>query len=64
MSDEQAKAQTAQPGGDTVFGKIIRGEIPCNKIYEDDQVCDHSFPNWILKLSQNCHCKISITDSE
>jgi len=23
---------------DTVFGKIIRGEIPCHKIYEDDQV--------------------------
>lgn len=21
---------------DTVFGKIIRGEIPCTKIYEDD----------------------------
>ena len=23
---------------DTVFGKIIRGEIPCNKVYEDDKV--------------------------
>ena len=23
---------------DTVFGKIIRGEIPCHKIYEDDKV--------------------------
>ena len=23
---------------DTVFGKIIRGEIPCHKVYEDDQV--------------------------
>jgi histidine triad (HIT) family protein len=23
---------------DTVFGKIVRGEIPCNKVYEDDQV--------------------------
>jgi histidine triad (HIT) family protein len=23
---------------DTVFGKIIRGEIPCHKIYEDDRV--------------------------
>ena len=38
MSDEQAKAQTAAPGGDTIFGKIIRGEIPCKKIYEDEQV--------------------------
>lgn len=23
---------------ETVFGKIIRGEIPCHKVYEDDQV--------------------------
>ena len=22
----------------TVFGKILRGEIPCAKVYEDDQV--------------------------
>jgi histidine triad (HIT) family protein len=23
---------------DTIFSKIIRGEIPCHKVYEDDQV--------------------------
>lgn len=23
---------------DTVFGKIVRGEIPCHKVYEDAQV--------------------------
>jgi histidine triad (HIT) family protein len=23
---------------DTVFGKIVRGEIPCNKVYEDEMV--------------------------
>jgi histidine triad (HIT) family protein len=23
---------------DTVFGKILRGEIPCHRIYEDDKV--------------------------
>ena len=23
---------------DTVFGKIVRGEIPCNKVYEDDKI--------------------------
>lgn len=23
---------------DTVFGKIVRGQIPCHKIYEDDKV--------------------------
>ncbi|XP_072173896.1 uncharacterized protein [Diadema setosum] len=36
MSDEQAKAQTAKPGEDTIFGKIIRKEIPADIIYEDD----------------------------
>ena len=25
-------------GNDTIFGKIIRGEIPCKKVYEDDDV--------------------------
>lgn len=39
MADETAKAQTAQPGGDTIFGKIIRKEIPATLIHEDDQVC-------------------------
>ncbi|OWF47324.1 histidine triad nucleotide-binding protein 1-like [Mizuhopecten yessoensis] len=34
---EVEKAQTAKPGGDTVFGKILRGEIPCSFIHEDDQ---------------------------
>jgi histidine triad (HIT) family protein len=24
--------------GETIFSKIIRGEIPCNKVYEDDRV--------------------------
>ncbi|KAL3971848.1 neurobeachin-like protein 1/2 [Sarotherodon galilaeus] len=37
MADETAKAQTAKPGGDTIFGKIVRKEIPANLIYEDDQ---------------------------
>ena len=23
---------------DTVFGKIVRGEVPCHKVYEDDKV--------------------------
>jgi len=23
---------------DTIFGKIVRGEVPCNKVYEDDKV--------------------------
>ncbi|XP_064164288.1 histidine triad nucleotide-binding protein 1 [Anguilla rostrata] len=37
MSDEIAKAQAAQPGGDTIFGKIIRKEIPAKILYEDEQ---------------------------
>lgn len=37
MSGEVEKAQSAAPGGDTIFGKIIRGEIPTNFIHEDDQ---------------------------
>src|SRR5579862_4997857 len=24
--------------GDTIFGKIVRGQIPCHKVYEDDKV--------------------------
>lgn len=38
MSDEVEKASTALPGGDTIFGKILRKEIPCNFIYEDERV--------------------------
>ncbi|CAI5654609.1 unnamed protein product [Oreochromis niloticus] len=41
MADETAKAQTAKPGGDTIFGKIVRKEIPANLIYEDDQAPTH-----------------------
>ncbi|KAL7295229.1 hypothetical protein TKK_0011437 [Trichogramma kaykai] len=37
MATEVEKAQTATPGGDTIFGKILRKEIPCKFIYEDDQ---------------------------
>jgi len=24
--------------GETVFGRIVRGEIPCHRVYEDDKV--------------------------
>ncbi|XP_063631805.1 adenosine 5'-monophosphoramidase HINT1 [Cydia splendana] len=30
-------AQSAAPGGDTIFGKILRKEIPAKIVYEDDQ---------------------------
>ena len=38
MSNEEQLAQTAKPSGDTIFGKIVRREIPADIIYEDDQV--------------------------
>lgn len=38
MADETAKAQVAQAGGDTIFGKIIRKEIPVSLIHEDEKV--------------------------
>ncbi|MBN3285366.1 HINT1 protein, partial [Polyodon spathula] len=37
MADEIAKEQSAQAGGDTIFGKIIRKEIPAKIFYEDEQ---------------------------
>lgn len=38
MADEIGKAQAAKPGGDTIFGKIIRKEIPADIVHEDDKV--------------------------
>lgn len=38
MADEVQLAQNVQAGGDTIFGKILRKEIPCNFIYEDNLV--------------------------
>jgi histidine triad (HIT) family protein len=35
--DEVEKSKHAHPQGDTVFGKIIRGEIPAKFVYEDDK---------------------------
>ena len=36
MTSEVEKAQAAKPRGDTIFGKIIRKEIPANIVHEDD----------------------------
>ena len=38
MSDETQKAQTAQPTEDTIFGKIVRKEVPVDFLHEDEQV--------------------------
>eukprot|EP00794_Sanderia_malayensis_P010262 gene10262-11315_t len=38
MAGEVKAAQGAAPGGDTIFGKIVRKELPAEIIFEDDQV--------------------------
>lgn len=43
MGDEVAKAQQAGGEEDTIFGKIARGEIPCEFLYQDDQVLKYLF---------------------
>lgn len=45
MASEVEKAKTASAGGDTIFGKILRKEIPTKFIYEDDQVPNNSIKN-------------------
>ncbi|KAK6630783.1 Histidine triad nucleotide-binding protein 1 [Polyplax serrata] len=37
MANEVEKAQAAVPEGDTIFGKILRNEMYCKFIYEDDR---------------------------
>uniref|UniRef100_A0A1A9VR47 HIT domain-containing protein n=1 Tax=Glossina austeni TaxID=7395 RepID=A0A1A9VR47_GLOAU len=37
MATEVGKAQKAGPVGDTIFGQILRKEIPCEFIHEDDK---------------------------
>ena len=44
MADQMEKAQTAVPGGDTIFGKITRGEIPTDFLYKDDKVIILNYP--------------------
>lgn len=38
MESEVSKAHAASPGGETIFGKIIRKEIPAKIIFEDNNV--------------------------
>ncbi len=35
-SPAPSPAPTPAPGNDTVFGRILRGEIPCDQVYADD----------------------------
>src|SRR6516164_8823024 len=38
MRSGYSRSREDRPMADTVFGKIVRGEIPCNKVYEDEKV--------------------------
>src|SRR5215475_863408 len=38
MRSGYSRPREDRPMADTVFGKIARGEIPCNKAYEDEKV--------------------------
>ena len=60
MSDEASKAQTAGPEEVTIFGRMLKGEIPAKFIYEDDQcVAFHDinptgmFFNFTFKFLEN-----------
>lgn len=47
MASEVEKSQTAAASEDTIFGKILRKEIPCKFIHEDDKVRSQSI--WLLE---------------
>ncbi|CAD5111110.1 DgyrCDS452 [Dimorphilus gyrociliatus] len=70
LSDEVTKAQTAQFGGDTIFGKIIRKEIPADILYEDDKcLAFHDVspqaPNHFLVIPKKNISQISkVTDDD
>ncbi|MEB3265497.1 MAG: histidine triad nucleotide-binding protein [Cyanobacteriota bacterium] len=35
-SAPSASSPAGSPSGDTIFGRILRGEIPCDQVYADD----------------------------
>ncbi len=47
---------------DNVFAKILRGEIPCNKIYEDDHALAFYDINPKAKIHALVICKALLTD--
>uniref|UniRef100_A0A674APX9 Uncharacterized protein n=1 Tax=Salmo trutta TaxID=8032 RepID=A0A674APX9_SALTR len=57
LLDEIAKAQVAQAGGDTIFGKIIRKEIPAKILFEDE--AQTSVSHRSLQLDNMYLCKYS-----
>lgn len=57
---EVEKSSIASPGGDTIFGKILRKEIPCNFIYEDDRVSVTT--DFIMNISLYFHIIYGVTN--
>ncbi|XP_022655437.1 histidine triad nucleotide-binding protein 1-like [Varroa jacobsoni] len=69
MASEVEKAKTATPGGDTIFGKILRGEIPSKFIYEDDKcVAFHDInpqaPVHFLVIPRKAIAQLSLAEEE
>ena len=61
MASEVDKAQTATPGAEeTIFGKIIKKEIPAKIIFEDDHVCC-CYPFFKLMYSFILRSSLSMT---
>lgn len=59
MSDEIAKAQSAGPTEDTIFGKIARKEIKVDLLHDDDQVILFRTENSLVISIEFLVCGIS-----
>lgn len=62
-------AQSSAPGGDTIFGKILRKEIPAKFVYEDEQcVAFHDVnpqaPTHILVIPRKPIAQLSLAVDE
>ncbi|XP_045155865.1 adenosine 5'-monophosphoramidase HINT1 [Echinops telfairi] len=69
MADEIAKARVARPGSDTIFGKIVRKEIPAKIIFEDDRcLAFHDIspqtPTHFLVIPKKYISQISVAEDE
>ncbi|XP_038945817.1 adenosine 5'-monophosphoramidase HINT1-like [Rattus norvegicus] len=69
MADEIAKAEVAQPGGDTIFGKIICKDIRAKINFEDDRcLAFHDIspqaPTHFLVIPKKHIFQISVADDD
>lgn len=60
MASEVEKAQSAAASEDTIFGKILRKEIPCKFIYEDDKVSAKGSQANLVIISLICCLSIAL----